>query len=177
MNKLYYTSNANKVILKARHFAKQHKLTYYYYMFNKNSMNEIQEIYNKYNNCVIMLVGVNKSPIADSLLKILENNTKNIHLFVTSNTFDIRPTIKARFDTIEVDSDKEFKTIQELLQYKNHNNLNYYIRFADALIRHPNKYTYENIILVNNIISTIRLCTNNVLWDELFDKLVGGIKC
>ena len=77
-NFLFLTNNVDRVQALTEQFAKDNNLEMFSFAMNKESIDAIHRIYTEFNNACIFISGLNKSNVADSLLKILENNKKNI---------------------------------------------------------------------------------------------------
>ena len=168
MNTLVYTTNEQQVEDRARLFAKQNNMEFFSCKLNKDSSEQIKTIYEQYNDYVLFVSGLNKSKATDSVLKLLENNTKNIVMYAVSSTFDVKPAIEARFETIEkpiVNSTTE------------HNNIQFYIELADKIVTEHDNNMKHNLKVVSNIIDKIRMSTNNILWESLYEELEDNLIC
>ena len=98
-NYLYITDNDKAIQEKAQQYAKDFNGCYVFDN-SKESMKDIIYLYNNTDNIVIFVAGLNKSPVSDALLKDLEDSKKNIVMFATTNTYDVKEPLKARFQVL-----------------------------------------------------------------------------
>lgn len=165
-NYLYITDNDNAIQEKAEQYAKD---------FNgccvfdnsKESMKDIINLYNNTDNIVIFVAGLNKSPVSDALLKVLEDSKKNIVMFATTNTYDVKEPLKARFQVLYYDNKDIEKEVIEFIRTRKvskeiYSSLSFYIALANHT---PCMYDLE---LINMIIKEAKKCTYNTPWDYYF---------
>lgn len=175
---LYCTCDYESVTKIAQQYSKQYDLSLLVFDFNRGNVNKVVDIFRECNNFLILLLGINKSTIADSLLKPLEESQKNyIFIGVTPN-HDMKSAVISRFDEVYNGAvPTTCKSITELIDNTPHDNLDYYIKIAEYLVSHANSNTEYNIKLVGSIIYNIKLCTNNIFWDGFYYKLKREFKC
>ena len=113
MNTLYYTNDISSVYEIAKQHADSHHHEFYAFENNTDNIQIIISLYDTIDNATIFLKGLNKSPISNKLLKVLEENTKNIDIYVVSSTYDVSEPLAARFVVVTLDDvslDKELRT-------------------------------------------------------------------
>lgn len=178
MNNLYVTTNIDYVKTLSKDYAQRNNLEWFGFKNNREDMNTIIDIYNNNDNCVIFLEGLNKSNVSNALLKVLEENKRNIHIYATCSSFDMSTACKARFTVIYTEDtfsfgEKFFKTKKATKE--EYTNLFFYIDIANYVV--DNKINLqENLSLINEIIKDIRLTTNNTPWDYYYHKLLKNMR-
>ena len=158
MNTLIYTTDIGTIKNKVK--------ADFYFTLSSKTISDIEYVYNYYNNVTLFVDGLNKSKQTDMFLKILENNTKNIDLYAVSSSFDVKPAVEARFDIVKK---------QYLNDCLNHNNIQFYINLAEQIVSTYDMDSIHNLQVVSNIIDKIRMSTNNICWDALYDELNEGL--
>ena len=158
MNTLIYTTDIGTIKNKIK--------ADFYFTLSSKTISDIEYVYNYYNNVTLFVDGLNKSKQTDMFLKILETNTKNIDLYAVSSSFDVKPAVEARFDTIKK---------QYLNDALDHNNIQFYINLAEQIVNSYDMDIWHNLAIVSNIIDKIRMSTNNICWDALYDELNEGL--
>ena len=171
MNKLY--TNHKDCQKDALEYAKNNRLEFLSFSVSRQNIDDIVALYKTANHIVICLEGLNKSNVCDSLLIPLEENMKDIHLFASSKTMDIKLTLFSRFDDYIV-ADGENKALDFLLNSKTskeeYSNLKFWLDLADALaVTHDVKRLRK----VNDIIKDIQLTTNNTLWEYYYGLITA----
>jgi hypothetical protein len=167
MNKLY--TSHKECYEDANEFAKENRLEFLSFTLSRQNINSIVDLYRTANHLVICLQGLNKSNVCDSLLIPLEENMKDIHLFASSETMDVKPTLFSRFQDYII-AEEENIASNFLLTGKatkeEYSNLKFWLDLADALaITHDVKRLRK----VNDIIKDIQLTTNNTLWGYYYE--------
>lgn len=158
MNTLIYTTDIGTIKNKVK--------ADFYFTLSSKTISDIEYVYNYYNNVTLFVDGLNKSKQTDMFLKILENNTKNIDLYAVSSSFDVKPAVEARFDVVKK---------QYLNDALDHNNIQFYINLAEQIVSTYDMDSIHNLQVVSNIIDKIRMSTNNICWDALYDELNEGL--
>ena len=158
MNTLIYTTDIGTIKNKVK--------ADFYFTLSSKTISDIEYVYNYYNNVTLFVDGLNKSKQTDMFLKVLENNTKNIDLYAVSSSFDVKPAVEARFDIVKK---------QYLNDCLNHNNIQFYINLAEQIVSTYDMDSIHNLQVVSNIIDKIRMSTNNICWDALYDELKEGL--
>lgn len=158
MNTLIYTTDIGTIKNKIK--------ADFYFTLSSKTISDIEYVYNYYNNVTLFVDGLNKSKQTDMFLKLLENNTKNIDLYAVSSSFDVKPAVEARFDVVKK---------QYLNDCLNHNNIQFYINLAEQIVSTYDMDSLHNLQVVSNIIDKIRMSTNNICWDALYDELNEGL--
>ena len=158
MNTLIYTTNVVSIV--------ENTKCDFMFSLSSKTISDIKYVYSHYNNVTILVIGLNKSKQSDAFLKLLENNTKNIDLIAVCDSFDIKPAVEARFDVVKK---------QYLNDCLNHNNIQFYINLAEQIISTYDMDSLHNLQVVSNIIDKIRMSTNNICWDALYDELNEGL--
>lgn len=174
MNILYLTTNIELAKSKAKEFAEENELEWYEFQNNKENMKNIISLYENNDDCVIFLEGITKSNISNSLLKILEEVQKNIHMFATTSSYDINIALQSRFevyylDTLEDNDSTEFVKTKKATKDQ-YSKLSFYIDLAKLVIAKKINM-YHNIPLINDIVKNIKRTTNNTPWDYYYDIL------
>ena len=169
MNTLYYSEKQCQV--EAVKFARDNKLEFLSFVLCRESIDAIVELYKYADSLVICLEGLNKSNVCDSLLIPLEENTKEIHLFASTKTRDVKPTLLARFQKV-VTNEEDNTAVNFLLTGKatkeEYSNLKFWLDLADAL---STTHDVKRLRKVNNIIKDIMLTTNNTFWQYYYEVI------
>ena len=170
MNYLYITDYYDKILDKAKQYAYENNLFFYSFFADKESITNILYLYKVSDNLVIFLTGLNKSPVFDALLKELEETKKNIVMFATTNTYDVKEALQARFTVLYYDNKDIEKEVNEFIKTKKaskdiYSSLSFYISLANKT------NDMKNLLLINNIIKDIKKCTYNTPWDYYFSVL------
>ena len=158
MNTLIYTTDIGTIKNKVK--------ADFYFTLSSKTISDIEYVYNYYNNVTLFVDGLNKSKQTDMFLKVLENNTKNIDLYAVSSSFDVKHAVEARFDVVKK---------QYLNDALDHNNIQFYINLAEQIVSTYDMDSLHNLQVVSNIIDKIRMSTNNICWDALYDELNEGL--
>ena len=169
MNKLY--TSYEQCYASALGYAKENRLEFLSFTLSRQNIDSIVNLYNSSDKLVICLKGLNKSNVCDSLLIPMEENTKDIHLFGSNETMDIKPTLFSRFDDYVVAEAENIATdflLTGKATKEEYSNLKFWLDLADALA-----VTHDIIRLrkVNNIIKDIQLTTNNTLWGYYYELI------
>lgn len=169
MNTLYYSKEQCQV--EAMQFARDNNLEFLSFSLCRESVDAIVELYKYADNLVICLEGLNKSNVCDSLLIPLEENTKEIYMFASTKTMDVKPTLLSRFQKVVI-TKEENTAVNFLLTNKatkdEYSNLKFWLDLAEALsVTHDVKRLRK----VNNIIKDIMLTTNNTLWQYYYEVI------
>lgn len=169
MNTLYYSEKQCQI--EALKFAKENRLEFLSFSLCRESINAIVDLYKYSDKLVICLEGLNKSSICDSLLIPLEENIKEIHMFASTKTMDVKPTLLTRFQKI-VEFEDDNTAVNFLLTGKatkeEYSNLKFWLDLADALCT---THDVKRLRKVNNIIKDIMLTTNNTLWQYYYEVM------
>ena len=167
MNKLY--TSFEQCYASALGYAKENKLEFLSFTLSRQNIDSIVDLYKTANHLVICLQGLNKSNVCDSLLIPLEENMKDIHLFASSETMDVKPTLFSRFEDYIVAEEENIATnflLTGKATKEEYSNLKFWLDLADALaITHDVKRLRK----VNDIIKDIQLTTNNTLWGYYYE--------
>lgn len=174
MNYLYITDYSDKILDKAKQYAYENNLFFYSFFADKESITNILYLYKVSDNLVIFVTGLNKSSVFDALLKELEETKKNIVMFATTNTYDVKETLQARFTVLYYDNKDIEKEVDEFIKTKKaskeiYSSISFYICLA--------KYTKDlkTLLLINAILKQIKKCTYNIPWDYYFNVLKEGV--
>lgn len=168
MHKLIVTDNHEKIKQIAKEYANKNDMAFFPTTNTKEDMDKIKIIFEEFDNMVVFIKGLNKSPISDSLLKLLEDCPKNIVVFATTDTYDVKEALASRF-IIDYYNNKDIEDEVDAFLHKKkvskeaYSTISFYISLA--------RKTYDNIHLVNTIISDIRKCTYNTPWDYYYFRL------
>ena len=170
MNYLYITDDSNTVLYKARQYAKENDLFLYCFSSCKESITNILYLYKVSDNLVIFLPKISKAPVFDALLKELEETKKNIVMFATTDTYDVKEALQARFTVLYYDNKDIEKEVDEFIKTKKaskeiYSSLSFYIALANKT------QDINNLLIINNIIKDIKKCTYNTPWDYYFSIL------
>lgn len=175
-NYLFLTNNVDRVKSLTERFARDYNLEMFSFTMNKDSIDSIHKIYTEYNNACIFIEGLNKSKVADSLLKILENNTKNVYIYATGKD-DMSDALKSRF-TIKYIKDKSYKTeIEQFIKGDTKidkdviSDISFYKQLATYTVNHYNMYTMDNLMVIADICNNFLLSTNNLNFNYEYSKL------
>lgn len=178
MNSLYMTSNVELVKKLSKDYAKQNNLEWYGFQNNREDMNNILYLYENNDDCVIFLEGLTKSIVSNSLLKVLEEVKKNIHMYATSSTYDMNRALTSRFIVCYLDcADNEAKDFIKTKKAtkEQYSKLSFYIDLAKLVVENKT-YMQHNLALINNIIKNIRLTTTNTPWDYQYGRLKNNFR-
>lgn len=174
MNYLYITDDNDKILNKAKQYAYENNLSFYSFSADKESITNVLYLYKTSDNLVIFLTGLNKSPVFDALLKKLEETKKNIVMFATTNTYDIKDALQARFVVVYYDNKDIEKEVKEFIKTGKaskeiYSSISFYICLG--------KYTTDlkTLLLINAILKQIKKCTYNIPWDYYFNVLKEGV--
>lgn len=167
-NYLYFTNDVEAVRKMAKQQAKKDGKEFLEFKNSKESIFNIINIYNTTNNTVIFLEGLNKSPISNKLLKTLEDNKKDIDIYVTSCTYDVGKPLLARFMILTLNDVDMSKEVNEFIKTRKaakevYSSLSFYQQLALQSINN-----HRNILLINTIVQEILRCTYNTPWDYYF---------
>ena len=78
MNYLFITNNNEAVEALTKQYAEDNNLEFYSFNNNREDMNTVQELFKNADNLCLFIANLNKSSVSDVLLKLLEENNKNI---------------------------------------------------------------------------------------------------
>ena len=143
----------------------------------REDMDKLHELCINSDNLCIFIQGLNKSPVSDVLLKLLEENSKNIHVFATAKD-DIKDALKARFTVKTIKGKSYIKEVEEYLAGNKvakevYSDVYFYKEFATYLVNHFNRYTIINLKLLHSIIEDFTLATSTLNYDYEFNRLRG----
>lgn len=170
MNEIYITSNISSVLNYAIKLSSDSSLPIYIFEGTKEDLNNILSLHNEHQKAIVVIKHITKAPMFDMLLPILEES--DLHIIAISNKNDLRGAIISRCEVKT--SVGNFK--DEITAFiKKHNTpevitIDFLCALSDYLIEH-NKKTLKAQICINSIICDIQLSTNNILQDELKDRL------
>ena len=163
-----------KILYKTNNIALVRKLSYkddkeYFELyFNRENVNKTIELMNELDDFVIVLIGINKSNVSDSLLIALENLNKGTFIGTTED--NLKEALLSRFDTIEDLQSADYSEVIDNFFKKQHIQRDVQsIYFFKALAKHTTNK--DNLLLINDICMDILRCTNNIFWDYYLDKL------
>ena len=168
MKILYITTDAESIRQQYKQYCKTNGLTFLEAISEQNFI----DAYKYTKNCLVFARGLNKWLKIDILLKVLEDYDNNI--VAVSETDKIKPAVKARFEQIIYNNTNNKLSYAEALK-KQHDNLQFYIDLADSVIYDTTIHDkLAKLQKINEITKTIQLCTNNILWESLYDTLIYG---
>lgn len=180
MNNILYITDSNELAeSKAKELAEENKLEFFSFSFSRESMDTIMKLYKDNDNFMVFIAGINKSPVACSLLKPLEDCNKNCWCVGSAKNYDVPVAIKARFECINLISDSCSEAVKGFLSGNNiskdsFSSIEFYRKLAEELVNKDfDSKTLYRLNLINDIVDDIMLTTNNILWDELYYKLRG----
>lgn len=167
MKILYKTNNIDLV----RKLSYKEDKEYFELYFNRDNVNKAIELIDELDDFVIVLIGVNKSNVSDSLLIALENLNKGTFICTTED--NLKEALLSRFDKIEELQCTVFSEIIDTFIEKQHIKQHIHsIYFFKELAKRTTDL--NNLQLINDICADILRCTNNIFWDYYYDKLEGG---
>lgn len=170
MNYLYITDDSSTILGKAKKYAHENDLFLYCFSSCKESITNILHLYKVSDNLVIFLAGITKAPVFDALLKELEETKKNIVMFATTDTYDVKEALQARFTVLYYDNKDIEKEVDEFIKTKKASKEVYsFISFYIALANKTQDM--NNLLVINNIIKDIKKCTYNTPWGYYFSVL------
>lgn len=170
MNEIYVTSNINSVLNYAVKLSSDSSLPIYVFDGTKEDLNNILNLHNEHQKAIVVIKHITKAPMFDMLLPILEES--DLHIIAISGNYDLKGAIISRCEVkTNVGNFKD-----EITAFiKKHNTpgvitIDFLCALSDYLIEH-NKKTLKAQQCINSIISDIQLSTNNILQDELKERL------
>lgn len=168
MKILYKTNNIDLV----RKLSYREDKEYFELYFNRDNVNKVIELIGELDDFVIVLIGINKSNVSDSLLIALENLDKGTFIGTTEDT--LKPALLSRFDAVREIQSADYSEIINSFFEKQHIQQHFRqdirsIYFFKALAKHTTNN--DNIWLINDICTDILRCTNNIFWDYYIDRL------
>ena len=177
MNYLFLTNDIEKVEALTKQYADDNCLEFYSFNNNSEDMNKVQELFKVADNLCIFIQNLNKSPVSDVLLKILEENSKNIHVFATGKD-DVKEALKARFTIKYIKGKSYIKYINDFLAEKKipkevYSDVYFYKELATYFVNNYDKYTIDNLKLLHNIINDFTLATTNLNYEYEYNRLEG----
>lgn len=164
MKILYKTNNIDLV----RQLSYKEDKEYFELYFNRDNVNKVIELIDELDDFVVVLIGINKSNVADSLLIALENLNKGTFICTTEDK--LKEALLSRFDKIEELQCTDFSEIINTFIKKQHieQHIHSIYFFKELAKQTTNK---DNLLLINDICMDILRCTNNIFWDYYYDKL------
>lgn len=173
MNEIYVTSNISSVLNYAVKLASDSYLPIYIFDGTKEDLDNILNLHNEHQKAVVVIKHITKAPMFDMLLPILEES--DLHIIAISNKNDLKGAIISRCEVKtsvgnfkdEITAFINKRIVPEVIT----------IEFLCALSEYIiyNCYDYKKTpkaqICINSIICDIQLSTNNILQDELKDRL------
>lgn len=174
-NYLFITNNDEAVEALTKQYAEENNLEFFSYQNNREDMDAIHELFIQNDNLCIFIQGLNKSSVSDTLLKLLEENSKNIHVFATAKD-DIKDALKARF-TVRFMRDKSYiNEINDFLADKKvskdvYSDVCFYKQLANYFANNYDDNTLYNLKILHSIIEDCNLATNTLNYDYQFDRL------
>ena len=174
-NKLFITNNSDDIKTLAHEFAIKNKLEFLSFTYCRDSITTINTMYRNYNNMVIFLENINHDNISNGLLKVLEDNTKNIYMYATTIYSDLSKALLARFE-VQEHMTRIDDVINDFIHNKqitkdDYSRRDFYIFLAEYITKHPDKHFTYNLRLINNIIENMSLCTYNIPYQMYYDIL------
>lgn len=175
MNYLFFTNNHDRVEALTKQYAKDNNLEFVSIEANKDGFNQLYTI--DHEMC-IFIKNLNNSPTCDVLLKLLEENRNNLHVFATARD-NISEALKARF-TIKTMQDISYASeIESFMQGKSvskevYSDVYFYKQLAFYLVKHYNAKTIDNLILLHTIIDDYNLSSTNFNWSYQYRRLCNG---
>lgn len=146
------------------------------YIFNNTAedIENLLSLYETINEGTIVILGLNKSPTTDKLLKLLEDNNKPINFIATTSTYDVKETIKSRFYVEYLNNSVMAEAAQQFLKTKKatkeqYSNLYFYVELSKQCLETKNWYC--NMMVLNCLVTNIQLCTYNTPWDVYYQQL------
>lgn len=164
MKVLYKTNNIDLV----RQLSHKQDKEYFELYFNRDNVDKAIELMNELDDFVIVLIGINKSNVSDSLLIALENLNKGTFIGTTED--NLKEALLSRFDKVEKLQCTDFSDIISTFIEKQHieQHIHSIYFFTELAKKTTNK---DNLLLINDICADILRCTNNIFWDYYYDKL------
>ena len=177
VNYLFITNNNEAVEALTKQYAEDNNLEFYSFNNNREDMNIVQELFKNADNLCIFIANLNKSPVSDVLLKLLEENNKNIHVYATAKQ-DIKEALKARFTIKHIKGKSYIKYINDFLADKNipkevYSDVYFYMELATYFVNNYDKYTIDNLKLLHSIINDFTLATTNLNYEYEYERLRG----
>ena len=164
MKILYKTNNIDLV----RKLSYKEDKEYFELYFNRENVDKAINLMNELDDFVIVLIGINKSNVADSLLIALENLDKGTFIGTTEDI--IKPALLSRFDVIKELQSVDYSEIINNFLNKQHIQRDIHsIYFFKELAKYTTNR--DNLWLISDICTDILSCTNNIFWDYYLDKL------
>ena len=169
-------------------------------IINKNSILKLQDfmllqpLTNKPKICIIWLPELLNNSSANSMLKILEEPTKNtFFIFISNNDKKVLETIKSRTIKIffedksinsDVNDDDKIRYINlfvDFLRLCYVNNYEKNIEFIEKISKNNGKNEFSNIIyngllILRNIIYSNNNLKNNIIFNDDLNKTIDKIK-
>lgn len=172
MNELYFTSNLQKVYDIAKHKAETLNIPFYPIEGNKEGLNKLLTLHNSKISGVVFII-INKSPMFDILLPILEKS--DLHIILVSDKFDIKQAIISRCQIKAIETNEKDIAIayMERKIMPDEITIDFLIALTDYIILNHRKIknVYDKLLIVNDIIHDIQLSTHNILQDDLKSRL------
>lgn len=177
MNWLFFTNDTDKVETLTKQYAYDNDLEFHSYKATREDMDAIHYLFTYENNICIFIEKLSKAPVCDILLKLLEENKKNIHVFATAKE-DIKEALKARFIIQHMKDISYIDSINSFLANKKvdkevYSDVSFYKQLATYLVNNYDKYTVYNLKIVHSIINDFMLATTNINYDYQFSRLKG----
>lgn len=171
MNELYITTNIDKICIYAKQKADELKLDLYIIEGTKDGLTKLVELAKTHIKAVILILNITKSPIFDVLLPILEET--DLHIILVSDKYDLKQAFISRCNVkwLETNCKEEINTFIKKKICPTEISIEFLCALSDYLIKYYTKYTYNKLLYINNLIKDISLSTNNILQDELKDRL------
>ena len=173
MNEIYVTSNINSVLNYAVKLSSDSSLPIYIFEGTKEDLNNILNLHNEHQKAIVVIKHITKAPMFDMLLPILEES--DLHIIAISNKNDLKSAIMSRCEVKT--SVGNFK--DEITAFiKKHNTpevitIDFLCALSEYIINSCTNYkkALKAHWCINSIILDIQLSTNNILQDELKDRL------
>lgn len=176
-NYLFITNNNEAVEALTKQYAEDNNLEFYSFYNNSEDMQKVQELFRNADNLCLFIQNLNKANTSDVLLKILEENSKNIHVFATGKD-DVKEALKARFTIKYIKGKSYIKYINDFLADKTipkevYSDVYFYKELATYFVNNYDKHTIDNLKLLHSIINDFILATTNLNYEYEYERLRG----
>lgn len=172
MNEIYITDNVDAVVEYANKLSSDSSLPIYIFEGNKEDLDNIVILHNERQKAIVLIKHITKAPMFDILLPIMEES--DLHIIAVSDRFDLKGAIISRCEVKHI-TDNYKSEIEAFINkhiVPDTITIKFLCALSDYIISHY-KNTLDILLNINEMIYDIQLSTNNILQDELKERLKG----
>ena len=178
MNYLFFTNNNDRVETLTKQYAIDNNMDFISLSATREDFNQLLTLEDE---ICVFIKNLNKSPVCDVLLKLLEENKNNLHVFATAKD-DISEALKARFIIKTMKNISYASEIESFMRGGDvskdvYSDVYFYKELATYTVNHYNNNTIHNLTLLHSIIYDFNLSTTNLSYDYQYKRLKRGYKC